>query len=33
MTKSVYMTKEAKITVWRDKDGNTLEIQIEPMMG
>ena len=33
MTKSVYMTKKAKITVWRDKDGNTLEIQIEPMMG
>ena len=32
MTKSVYMTKKSKITVWRDEDGNTLEIQIEPMM-
>ena len=32
MTKQVYMTKRHKITVWRDKDGNTLEVQIEPMM-
>jgi hypothetical protein len=33
MTKSVYMSKKAKITVWRDKDENTVEVQIEPLLG